>query len=591
MGTQRVGTRVGALAGFLLVLACVLAPRPAGAHALLARSQPANGSTVAVTPDVVRLWFNEEISTELSTLRLVDRTGAAVPGTRGHADARALELQVPDLARGTYGVFWRVLAEDDGHTSSGTVVFSVGASNGALAATSGGGTSATALDTARRWLGLCLLAGVIGGLAVAYLVLGRIRRRDGLDAAIDSARRRLLGGVIACAALGSVVAAVDAVAQARRLASGRSWPATLGDLLASSRWGHLWAVREAVLIALVPLVIALRARGRRSQAVAALALALTLAGVEALGSHAATVGSSRGVAIVSDAAHILAACVWLGALPALVVLLLAPTRRRDLVRAGREPFTVLLAGSVALVVTTGLYNAGRQVENVGDLTSTSYGRTLLVKTALLAVMLALGLGSARHWHGMSGGPVRRMVAVEAAVGATLLVAVAVLAGTPPARGDDAGSAGQSRSTTVADLLVTVSAAPNRPGANGVTVLVASSRRPPPAPVSAVTLDVGTQPGVRLTPVGLDRYFGTVELAPYGDGQLRAVLQRGGEQLTATVPWSVAGPGAHGRRLAPYVDGLALGLLAGAALIGVGYARRRRGSGPPRQEPVATLVGS
>jgi copper transport protein len=574
------GTRCAVLAGLVIALVCVVAPRPAGAHALLIRSQPANGSTVAVPPDVVRLWFNEEISSEVSTARLVDRAGAAVAGTSAHAEAQVLELRVPDLARGTYGVLWRVLAEDDGHTSSGTVVFSVGASNGALAVASNGGSSTSVPDAVRKWLALALLAGVVGGLAVAGLVLGRV----GPGAQVAVARRLLLAGVIACAAAGAVVGLADGIAEAHRLtAPGRPWLATLGDLIVSSRWGHLWLVREAALVALVAVVVALRRQRARAPAAAAAGLALTLVWVEALGSHAAAAGSPRTVAVVSDAVHVLAACVWLGGLAALVVLLVS-AERRELLRACRVPFAMLLGGSVVAVLASGLYNAGRQVDTVGQLTSTSYGRALLIKTGLLAAMLCLGLVSARRWR--SGAPpARRMVAAEATVGAVLLVAVAVLANTPPARGGLTGSAGQSRSATVADLLVTVTAAPNRPGSNGVTVLVASSRRPPPAPVSAVTLY-----GIRLAPVGADHYFGTVELPRYGAVPLTAVLQRGPERLTVTVPWQVSGSSGHGRPLAPYVNGLAIAVLAGAGAAAA-FVRRRRDQVEPRPlpDPVAGSV--
>ena len=577
------GRRLAGLAGLVIALICV-APRPAGAHALLVRSQPANGSTVAVVPDVVRLWFNEEISSEVSTARLVDRSGVAVAGTSVRAAPQALEVRVPDLARGTYGVLWRVLAEDDGHTSSGTVVFSVGASSGALAVTSGGGSSPSLLDTARKWLALGLLAGVVGGLAVAGLVLGRVRPEE----LVVVARRRLLAGVIACAALLVVVGLADAVAQAHRLApSGRSWAGTLGDLLVSTRWGHLWLVHEAALVALVAVVVSLRRRRAPATAAVAGGLALVLIWVGALGSHAASAGSPRSLAIVSDAVHVLVACVWLGGLAALIVLL-ASAQRRDVLRACRGPFAVLIGGSVLAVVATGLYNAGRQVDTVGQLTSTSYGRALLIKTGLLAVMLALGLASARRWR--SGAPpVRRVVAVEAAVGAALLVAVAVLAGTPPARGGPPGSAGQSRSAPVADLFVSAFAAPNRPGSNGVTVVVASSRRPPPAPVSEVILQ-----GVRLAPVGPDRYFGTIELTRYGAVPFTVVLQRGAERLTVTVPWQVTGPSSRGRPLAPYVNGLAIAVLVAAAVAVVYTLRRRnnpRGPGDQERGVVATAASS
>lgn len=555
----RVGyRRVALLAGVVLALICVAPPQPAGAHALLERSQPGNGSTVATAPDVVRLWFSEEISAEVSTARLVDRAGAEVAGTSVHAEAQMLELRVPRLDRGTYGVLWRVLAEDDGHPSSGTVVFSVGASNGSLAVTAGG--SSDKFDAARRWAQLGLLSGVIGGLAVVLFVLGRVRD----EKLVAASRGRLLTAVIGCAALAGVLSVVDAVAQARRLTpSGRSWSDTLTDLLTSSRWGHLWLARELALLALIAVVVVLRSNERRrGWAAPAVALAAGLAAVEALGSHAATTGPPRTAAILSDAVHVLAACLWLGSLPALIVLL-APAGRRARLRAIRMPFTALVAGSVLVTITTGLYNAGRQINTVAELTSTAYGRALLIKCGLLVMMLVLGLASVRRWHS-NGAPIRRVVASEA------------------------GSTGRSASTTVADLLVTVSAAPNRPGANGVTVLIASSRRPPPAPVSAVTLGVDGRT-VGLVAVGTGRYFGTVDFAEPGVASLRAVLQRGGESLTAIVPWSVERPG-HALRLAPFVDSLAVLLLAGAAFAG-GYALRRRPAraGPPPDDPADVLA--
>jgi copper transport protein len=551
--------RAVAFAGLVIALVCLAPPRPADAHALLVRSQPANGATVAVAPEVVRLWFSEEISPEVSTGRLVDRSGDTVAGTTVRAAAQLVELHVPSLARGTYGVLWQVLAEDDGHTTSGTLVFSVGASSGPLAVSSSGGSAA--FDTARRWLWLCALAGVIGGLAVASLVLGR-------TSGTDVFRRRILAGVAGCAALGALVGVLDVLAEVRRLA-----PVTFSDLVASSRWGHLWLAREAAMVMLVPAVVAFRARGRRGPALLAGGLAVALVGVEALGSHAATAGPPRGVAILSDAAHIVAACVWLGALPAVIVML----PNRELLRACRERFTVLLAGSVLLVVVTGLYNAGRQVDSVGDLVSTSYGRLLLVKTALLAVVLALGLDSARRWH-TGRAPVRRIVVAEATAGAALLIAVAVLVDTPPARGGAGDAAAQSRSASVADLVVTVSAVPNLPGTNGVTVQVASSRRPPPAPVSAVTIE-----GARLAPVDAGRFFGTVELARLGAVPLTTVVQRGGEHLTLTVPWQVEAASRHGTRLAPYADAVAVAVLAAATLAAAAFVRGRR------RQPVDALV--
>ena len=122
------------LRGAALVLgagvAMLLLAQPASAHANLVRSDPPDGSVQAHAPGVARLWFSEEISPKFSSVRLVDRTGATITGSRAQAgggDPRQLTVDLPSLGTGSYGLVWRALAEDDGHTTSGVVVFTVGA--------------------------------------------------------------------------------------------------------------------------------------------------------------------------------------------------------------------------------------------------------------------------------------------------------------------------------------------------------------------------------------------------------------------------------------------------------------------------------
>jgi copper transport protein len=304
--------------------------------------------------------------------------------------------------------------------------------------------------------------------------------------------------------------------------------------------------------------------------------------------------------------HVLTALLWLGALPALVLVLVprvAGLPPREVVRACRGPFSTLIVISVAVLVVTGLYGAGRQVPEPGQLLSTTYGRTLLLKTVLLAAVGGLGLANSALLHGRRLGrpgrlvrapggaaPSRRLIIAEASVGAVLLAAAGLLAETAPPRTAAPAiplAKPQAYDTTVDDLVVSVSATPNRPGANGFTVLAASSRRPPPAPIDGVTLKLGrsgesgTLPLHQIEP---GRYFGTGRLDSAGPITITAVVRRAGERLTVTMPWRVSPKAVpptvprQEHRLAPYLNVVALGLLLlalGAGVQRIVVRRRRR----------------
>jgi copper transport protein len=627
--SDRRGARVGRILAVALmsVLAFGLFAPPANAHSVLIRSDPAAGAVLSEAPKAVQLWFSEELSPGFSSARLLDGEGGTVQGARlvpEPGDPRSVVLELPALTRGTYGIFWEVLAENDGHKTTGRLVFSVGVQSPASSSLSSQiDTSAPPTEIFLYWLSFCLLAGIVGGLGVTSLVLGSgsASADPGLAGAVLSARRRVLFLVLVSAVAGTVAGVAVLVEQSRQVTSsalGASWISSTVHLVAATRWGHLWIAREVVLLVLAGAVWAMvsllgrdRPLGLRPQV--ATGLALTVVGIQALGSHAAALESGRATAIAADALHLLTACLWIGALPALLLVLwprsAGGVSRRDLARACRTPFTRLAATSVCLLVVTGLYSAGREVETVGGVVGTSYGRTLLVKGGLLALAGGLGLLNAARLHGwesrwlgplrplVSGRPPsRRLIRVEAGVGVVLFLAVSVLTATPPARGPAplvAPEATRLRVATAEDLLVSVSVTPNRPGVNGFTVLANSSRRPAPAPIDDVRLQLtrdGRTSFVLLQEVDEGTYFGTGSLDAAGRWGLRAIVSRAGARLIAPVGWSVAPPARvaveSGRRLAPIANAIALSVLAaGLAVIVVRRRERPRNArGDRRSQP-------
>ena len=162
------------------------------------------------------------------------------------------------------------------------------------------------------------------------------------------------------------------------------------------------------------------------------------------------------------------------------------------------------------------------------------------------------------------------------------------------------AAARAYNTTVDDLVVSVSATPNRPGINGFTVHAASTRRPPPAPNDGVTLRLGgsgESVTIPLREIEPGRYFGTGRLGPAGPVKITAAIRRAGHRLTVTMPWRLSPKAAppevrpQEHHLAPYVNAIALCVLLlalGAGAQRILVHRRRRPSGTPSPAPAEIL---
>jgi copper transport protein len=117
--------RVAAAA--LVVLA---AAGSALAHARLVRSEPTAGAVVRRAPQVVRVWFSEELDPDRSRLSVWDGRGRQVDDGRGGVDLddltrTSMVARLRPLGPGTYAVRWRAVSADDGFVAEGRFSFTV----------------------------------------------------------------------------------------------------------------------------------------------------------------------------------------------------------------------------------------------------------------------------------------------------------------------------------------------------------------------------------------------------------------------------------------------------------------------------------
>ncbi|MFN8147079.1 MAG: cytochrome c oxidase assembly protein [Candidatus Nanopelagicales bacterium] len=196
--------------------------------------------------------------------------------------------------------------------------------------------------------------------------------------------------------------------------------------------------RSLLVQALLALAVGVSAYAVRTTTGAALACLLALLALlpPTLSSHSGT-SPDHTVAVSALAIHVLALSLWCGGLAALV--LLGTTDRRPLAVAVAR-FSPLAVWTAVAVAASGLLSAWVRLAGLGDLLTTSYGRLVLLKVLLLAVIAGIGF-----WHRratvprLQADPSRllfvRVAAVEVLVmAATVGVAVALSRTPPPVSG-------------------------------------------------------------------------------------------------------------------------------------------------------------
>lgn len=115
------------LAPVLATAVMCLSPVAALAHGKLESAAPAAGSTVDVSPDALRLTFNENIESSFSTIKVINPAGAPATKEKATVDStnpRVLKVSLPKLDSGSYTVQWAVMTSDS-HKTKGTYTFTV----------------------------------------------------------------------------------------------------------------------------------------------------------------------------------------------------------------------------------------------------------------------------------------------------------------------------------------------------------------------------------------------------------------------------------------------------------------------------------
>lgn len=478
----------GLALGILLLWAA-----PAGAHAAVVSSSPAQGQRLAHAPSSVTIVFDQPVKPDAGGVIVLNSSGQNVDdGGSTHPVPDTLRASLSrSLPDGAYVANYTVTSVD-GHVVSGGLVFLVGnARPGSIVTLTRQSTSAaTWYDRGGQFL---TYVGVLaaGGLAffLAFLL------PEGTE------RRRLKRWCAVAAGLGVIGMVVTGAAQAD-LAGGGVAALAHWTEISQAVGGKFGSQCVVQIVGLAGCLMSFRLREQTAAQATAFYGLLVSAGAFVAFGHA-LVSPERWLSTPADVVHVIFAGMWFGGLIGLVIVLhnrfasarlagesvepahapavsetvssyamssggkttavlerTAPPADRhdrhegdDSVLAGTiglvDRFSTMAGVSIALVLVAGTLLAIAEVGSVANLFETGYGQTLLVKIALVGLLILIAaynrlflvpwLSSAatRATPGSLAAGWRRLLAtvrLEAITAVAILAVTAVLANGVPSNG-------------------------------------------------------------------------------------------------------------------------------------------------------------
>ena len=388
----------------------VLMSGPASAHAALESSTPSDGARVPQAPAAIDLAFSEKVTVDPGAIRVTNTSGERVD----KADARTttngthIGVSLKDLSPGTYVVSWRAVS-DDSHPVSGTITFDVGtlpsSKDAALTAAASGpglGNWPRAGDAVRMVMYICLL------IAAGWCIF-RITANRAQSIHDPGPGTRIF---LVLSTVGIVASGATLIVQAA-LISGTGWDAlsdghSLGDAAGSGvGWGILLAAEgTAALVVAWKFVAQQWARAVGVVGAAVLCYSFAVVG------HSVS-SSPKPLYMALVAVHAGAAAVWFGGGVGLVTALrqhhktpnieadtdvsdggdetdLEPdpnTRIASLVAS----YSAMATGAIVILGIAGITMGWNEVRSWSNMTSTSYGKALIVKVVLVGLAALFGI--------------------------------------------------------------------------------------------------------------------------------------------------------------------------------------------------------
>ena len=385
-------------------------------HAFTIRSDPSPSQSAPTPPTKVDVYFSEPIDLRYSTIKVIDAGGKQVDNKDEHyigGDPSSLSVTLPSsgLKDGVYTVSTKVLSSTDGHVVDSAFVFGIG--QAALPSTEHSNAQfgsqsqlyiPNAIARFPAYVGQVLVVGAAFATLWLWKPISQVRW---LNDAIAPVRKRIDKRLIILMIIGSAILVISdfgiIYVQANDIGTG------INEAI-GTKFGSVWVMRtvESFIVLAVSLEIYVRRiRGRvksassislsKGEVASLFVIGLAILATTTLIGHGATNGQL--LPIATDFIHNLAASLWIGGIIYLAFIVAPKIKSAETLEESVKAstlsiiiprFSTIPVTILGVIVVTGpflLYF----IENNLDLTLASlYGKWLIIKLSLAAIMIAIG---------------------------------------------------------------------------------------------------------------------------------------------------------------------------------------------------------
>ena len=434
---------------FLIILLLILSISIpyAAAHPFTMKTSPNSASNAPEGITQVIVYFSEPVELDFSSLKVFDNNGDQIDNkdTKYFEDEKSLVVTTPSLENGIYTVTSNVLSKVDGHLVPGAFNFGVG---DVIVPKQQLSPSELVFlpEAGSRFPGLVGQT-IVLGVVIASILIWRTQSKQLIRKELDKLEYFHHGKFMTITGIGLVLIFASNILM---LAVQTIRLETSVFEVIKTNFGNMWLIRMTITVILLGLWFRMDRKKNLSikNKIPMLAATLGLIGTSSLIGHGAASGETP--AVILDYIHNFVAAVWIGGIIYFVFTLLPTfsqleeTKREKMTLVLIPRFSIMFIVAVGVVIITGPTLMWFLESDVGLITESVYGKLILVKISIAAIMVGLGAYfqfkiQKKAEKDLQSGSIavykklKRSLKLDVALGIILLGVVALLAnGTLPA---------------------------------------------------------------------------------------------------------------------------------------------------------------